>query len=256
MIGNPARPRTYQFDIDTLAVQYAAPRLRGIALATAHAMPSASPSRKIPTAPAAKVDLPPAEDSAGESPDAAAVRWTAGVCRGDGKCLESVYRAWFDRAYSQARATTRRDESFCLDAVQDAMVRVAQSMRPLASRAALDAWMTATVRSACIDALRREKRRLVRERTTGRPGGGTGNGAGARAEEGEALAWTIDQLDKLDAESAALLRARYAEGRTLAQTGQETGQTGAAAHGKVRRLLAKLAETARDAFGGLEWRQP
>src|SRR5262249_20822285 len=96
--------------------------------------------------------------------DATAAGVSAGVARGEPAALDRLYRAWFARALGLARAWTRRDEAFCLDVVQEAMLRAIRSLRPVPGAAALDGWMTSAVRSASIDALRREGRRLARER--------------------------------------------------------------------------------------------
>src|SRR5207237_963299 len=99
------------------------------------------------------------------------------------------YRAWFDWSFRLAQRLTRRDESFCLDVVQEAMLRVARSMKAMKSRTDLERWMSRVVHTAALDQLRRASRRGVRERARGSGGpradpggagehGGSGNGGG------------------------------------------------------------------------------
>src|SRR5688572_24902887 len=83
--------------------------------------------------------------------DAATV--TAAIARGDRAAFGEFYEAWFDRCYAMARGMSGRDESACLDIVQEAMLRVVRRMRPLPDAAALEAWMRRVVRSAAVDSL-------------------------------------------------------------------------------------------------------
>ena len=53
---------------------------------------------------------------------------TAAIASGDTEALASLYREHFDSLYGQARRITGRDESFCLDVVQDAFMRVIRSI--------------------------------------------------------------------------------------------------------------------------------
>ena len=72
---------------------------------------------------------------------------------GDAEALTGFYEAWFDRAFVLARALTRRDESFCLDVVQDARMRVVRSLPPLEEAAALGRWMVRVVHTTALDLL-------------------------------------------------------------------------------------------------------
>src|SRR5262245_41491413 len=49
---------------------------------------------------------------------------TAALAAGNEDAVETFYRRYFDWLYAQARRATRRDESFCLDVVQDAVLRI------------------------------------------------------------------------------------------------------------------------------------
>ena len=107
----------------------------------------------------------PAADEAPETRGSGSVRsLTRAIARGDTEAFGEFYEAWFDRTFAMARSVSRRDESFCLDIVQDTMLRVVRYMKPLATEESLGNWMGRAVLSATIDRLRREKRRPERER--------------------------------------------------------------------------------------------
>ncbi|QKK08214.1 MAG: hypothetical protein HND58_08515 [Planctomycetota bacterium] len=86
--------------------------------------------------------------------------------RGDTAAFGTIYERWFDRALSAAHRLTGRDESFCLDVVQDAMLRAARRLPALPHEAALGAWLCRAVHRAALDRLRAEKRRAARERSS------------------------------------------------------------------------------------------
>ena len=49
---------------------------------------------------------------------------TERLARGDESALGELYERWFDRMVGMAMAATGRDESFCMDAAQDAFVKL------------------------------------------------------------------------------------------------------------------------------------
>ena len=149
-------------------------------------------------------------------------RLTRLISAGDREAFGVLYEAWFDRSLAIARAVTGRDESFCLDVVQNAMIRVARSMKPMDSSAVLAAWMASVVRSAAIDQLRRETRRVRRERRSAGEAvpssdrlslfdraRSEGND-GADAGWGSRLEWLRRELADLDTHDADLILQRFA----------------------------------------------
>ncbi len=164
---------------------------------------------------------------------------TRAIARGDERAFARFYSDWFEPAYAMARDLTRRDESFCLDVVQDAMLRAARSMKPIDSENQLHAWMRRVVHTSALDHLRAERRRRAREL--------------ARASDAQAIIrplderieWLREELAKLPAADRSLLRLKFAQSATLADAGASEGITGASAHGRIRRAIARLAESAR-----------
>lgn len=164
---------------------------------------------------------------------------TRAIARGDEAAFERFYNDWFEPAYAIARALTRRDESFCLDVVQDAMLKAAKSMKPIDTHDQLAAWMRRVVHTAALDRLRAERRRLARERDAhAQPG--------PLAPLDDRIAWIRAELAKLPPEERSLLAMRFGRDKTLETTAAAHTLTPGAAHGRIRRILARL----RDAAGG------
>jgi RNA polymerase sigma factor (sigma-70 family) len=174
---------------------------------------------------------------AGE-PDAAAKRLSAGIARGDAAALDEFYRSWFDWAYAMAARLTRRDEAFCLDVVQDAVLRAARSMKRMESHADLERWMVRVVHTTALDRLRRESRRLRRERAGA--DADRAQDAAQIVELKERAAWVRARLADLPAADGWLVWLRIGRGRSLADTGTAAGIGAQAAHGRVRRAVARL----------------
>jgi RNA polymerase sigma factor (sigma-70 family) len=167
--------------------------------------------------------------------DASAARVSAGVAKGDSAALEALYRAWFARAFGLARGWTRRDEAFCLDVVQEAMLRAIRSLAAVPTGAALDGWMTTAVRSASVDALRREGRRLARERVHAQR-----RATNEDKPERDDLDDVLAALDELDPAEARLLRLRFERDLSLRAAAKYTGSTLGSVHGRIRRAVARL----------------
>ncbi len=178
--------------------------------------------------------------------DERAARLTRAVSRGDRGACEELCRGWFDRVYRMARAATRRDESFCLDVVQDVMMRVVKGMKPLEGERELKAWMGKATISCAIDRLRKEQRRARREREVA----GTAHSPTAdHAADGslaERIEWLRGQMERMGPEDRALMELRFGHGRTLDAAGEAAGVSGDAAHGRLRRALRGLIKSATE----------
>ncbi len=166
-------------------------------------------------------------------------RLTRAVARGSEPAFERFYNDWFEPAYAMARSLTQRDESFCLDVVQDAMLKAARSMKPISSEAALHAWVRRVVHTAALDHLRLERRRRARELACAT------EGADIIAPLDDRIEWLGAELAKLPSQDRSLLRLRFAQSATLASAGASEGLTPASAHGRIRRAIARLAANAR-----------
>ena len=160
-----------------------------------------------------------------------------GLAAADATAIEAFYRESFGAALGVARRASGRDEAFCLDAVHDGMLRLLKSVRGSLTDEQLDLYMKRCVVSACRDAMREERRRSARERTRAAFGSDShGEGARLKLEDVRAA------LERLDGVERELLAARFVREQTLERAGAEQGMTGAAAHGRVRRAIARLRE--------------
>lgn len=170
-------------------------------------------------------------------------RTTAAVAKGDRAALAVLYEAWFDRCFSVARSITRRDESFCLDIVQDSMLRVIRSLPRLQTREQLEAWMIRTVHTSALDRLRKDSRRLRREISRGRA-----ESTMQASATDDTIAWVLAKLAEMPDRS--LVGLRVAQGKSLEAVGTAAGISGDAAHGRIRRALERLKRLGREAGHG------
>jgi RNA polymerase sigma factor (sigma-70 family) len=169
---------------------------------------------------------------------------TTAIASGDTEAFGRFYDRYFDAAYGLARRVSGRDEAFCLDIVQEAMLRVVKHMRPLPDEDALFRWLAAVVRSTVYDVLRAEIRRKRREAWRGKEH--------AQRESGDAdtlrqIAWIRGELANLDPEDAWLLVMRHRCGWTLSRIGEALGLGTTTVDRRIRRLSAKLKRGATDA---------
>jgi RNA polymerase sigma factor (sigma-70 family) len=162
------------------------------------------------------------------------------VAAGDREALAVAYRHWFGLMYAEARRATGRDESFCLDVVQDAMMRLIRTMRPIDGHAELRRRLRVVVRSCACDLLRAEWRRRRRERRRARAEAQDPPDRGVQP----CHRWLGEQLAWLDERSCAILHMRYRLGWTLARIGLALGAKPGAVHGRLMRVLESLRRRA------------
>lgn len=171
---------------------------------------------------------------------------TAAIAAGDTAAFARFYDRWFDAMCAEASRATGRDEAFCLDVVQDAMMRVIRSMRPLPAEDDVRRWLRAVVYSCAYDRLRSETRRRRRETAAARTRPMTAPPARNRADEGQRLEWLERQLGSLDDRSLQILLMRHRFGWTLREIGSALKQTPGAVDGRLRRLVRTLRRRARE----------
>jgi RNA polymerase sigma factor (sigma-70 family) len=159
-------------------------------------------------------------------------RVSSGIAAGSRDALSALFAARFDFLLSVARERTRRDESFGLDCVQDTMLKVARSLPPLDSLAALDTWLRRTILHAALDRIRSEHSRAARHVARGE--------ARAADADDERIADLQAELDRLPAEERHFLLLRFRSGLTLAQIAAHTGNAPKAIDSRLRRVLARL----------------
>ena len=170
--------------------------------------------------------------------------FTAAIASGDTEAFARLFRERFDDMFADARRATGRDESFCLDVVQDAMIRVIRSMKPLDTEERLRSWLRVVVRSCAYDRLRKEVRQRKWEAVAAKLPRETAD----RAETERRLEWLQAELARLDDPSVRLLLMRYRLGWTLQRIGVAFRLRPGAVDGRVRRLTAALRRRAGETY--------
>ena len=166
---------------------------------------------------------------------------TTAVAAGDTDAFAVFYAQWFDVMYRQAQQVSQRDESFCLDITQDAMLRVIKSVKPMDSADDLRRWLNVVVKTCAYDRFREQTRRNARERKFEPE---------QESEEQEntleRLQWLERELRSMDRSDAELLLMRHRFGWTLKRIGQKLGLKPGAVDGKIQRLVSKLRRRAKE----------
>jgi RNA polymerase sigma factor (sigma-70 family) len=160
---------------------------------------------------------------------------SAAMAGGDAEAVEAFYRQYFDSLYSHARRCTRRDESFCLDVVQDAVLRVIRTVKQVDSEPRFRGWLKLVVQTTAFDLLRNERRRKNREAMSAV----TPFSTDADADSLQ-LDWLAEQISRLDPELVRIIEMRFERSWTLRRIGQTLGISGGAVDGRLRRALRKV----------------
>jgi RNA polymerase sigma factor (sigma-70 family) len=167
------------------------------------------------------------------------------MAAGDAPAVESFYRRYFDWLYEQARIATRRDESFCLDVVQDAVLRIVRTVRKVESEAQFRTWLRLVVQTVACDRLRSESRRVRRELVT----------AGRASEvvhdehvDDSQRQWLKQQIGHLDPQLVRMIELRYEQSWTLQRIARFFGLSIGTIDGRLRRALTQLRHRAMREF--------
>jgi RNA polymerase sigma factor (sigma-70 family) len=163
---------------------------------------------------------------------------TRRIACGDAEAFARFFDAFYDDAMRIAAKTTGRDESVCLDIVQDAMLKAMRGMKPIPNQPQLKCWFRAVLRSAAYDWLRRETRfrriqrnpSAISERTL----------ATSNFDDEARLVWLEWQLQQLEPGLQQLIHWRYRMGWTLQRIASKLGLRPGAVDGRIRRALERI----------------
>ncbi len=173
------------------------------------------------------------------SDDEATHKLTTAMSAGDGRAVEVVYRTDFGWLYAQARRASRRDESFALDVVQDAVLRIIRTIRPVKSEGQLRAWMILVVQTTALDLLRSERRREKRQLVV------VASSSDEAPEFDESdYQWLREQVQKLDPQIVRMIELRYEQHWTLGRIGKVFGLSIGTIDGRLRKALQELRDRA------------
>lgn len=176
-----------------------------------------------------------AADASRDSDDEWATRVTRAVHGGSREALGELYDRCAEDLVRFVRGTTRRDESFALDCLQETFVRLAARPPIVDSHGALLAWLRLTALNAARNAIVAETRRARREAKLPRHRGTAGDDG--RRDEIEPAAALLARLEEKEAE---LLRLRHVEGMRVAAIARALGATPRAVESALRRIVARL----------------
>jgi RNA polymerase sigma factor (sigma-70 family) len=163
---------------------------------------------------------------------------TAGMAAGETAAIDEFYRTYFSWLYREARHITGRDESFCLDVVQDATLRIVRCIKPVESQGRLKAWLRLVIKTAAYDLLRAERRHARHLAAAAMAPRGA-----APPEEAGRSAWLAEQLAALDPQLVTLIELRYREGWTLHKIAEHLGLSIGTIDGRLRRALGRLQQS-------------
>ena len=181
------------------------------------------------------------DERADEPPSRGAAReLTSRIARGDDAALAELYERWYDRMVGMAMAGTSKDESFCMDAAQDAFVRLIRNPVVLDDDRALAAWLKKLVMSSAYDRLKAERRRAAREENRGEVDRSNDSTGASRLPEVE------EAIAMLEQEQGELVLARFRFGWTLARIGERFNLAGGAVDGRIGRIVRTLRKNLND----------
>lgn len=171
---------------------------------------------------------------------------TAAMAAGDTRAVEVFYRRYFDSLYAHARRCTRRDEAFCLDVVQESVLRIIRNVRPARTEAQLSAWFRLVVQTAAYDLIRQDLRRHRREvvACVGAPESADLNDV--EQSDQERLEWLRSEISSFDAQLAHMLDLRFTQQWTLARIAEAMGLSLGTVDGRLRRALVELRRRAME----------
>jgi RNA polymerase sigma factor (sigma-70 family) len=167
------------------------------------------------------------------------------MAAGDEQAIEDFYRRYFDWLYQKARRATGRDEAFCLDVVQEAVLRIVRCVRPIESEGRFRAWLRLVVQTTAYDLMKSDARRARREAAVVVSCGGPSE---CETDSADRLAWLRRQIVVLAPEVARMIDLRFQKSWTLARIGRLLGLSVGTVDGRLRKALGHLRELARKEF--------
>ncbi len=172
---------------------------------------------------------------------------TAGMASGERNAVETFYRRYFDLLYAEARRATRRDEAFCLDVVQEGVLRIIRSVRRVDSEAQLATWLRLVIRTTALDLLRGETRRQRRQAVAVPIGFREEHFGRAPSDSDEQqITWLRRQIQSFDPQLIEIIDLRFHGRWTLARIAGKLGLSVGTIDGRLRRALRALRNRARE----------
>jgi RNA polymerase sigma factor (sigma-70 family) len=178
-------------------------------------------------------------------PANALAKLTAALAAGNENAVEMFYRQYFPYLYAQAVRATGRDEAFCLDVVQDAVLRIIRTVRTVESEEQFRAWLRLVVRTTAYDQLRAERRRGKREAMIVAVGAVENEEA---AFDDSQIDWLKEQLARCDPQLVRIIELRFEKRWTLRRIAEMLGLSIGTIDGRLRRAISDLKTRAAEEF--------
>lgn len=207
-------------------------------------------------APALRIELDLTDESSRRADtDSTVNSWTdlsKRIAEGDTQALAKYYECFFDSMYSEAIRLTGRDENYCLDVVQDSMLKAIRSMKPVRSKSHLEAWSLTVVKCVVYDRIRSEIARQKRQAEyADRKSQESDQFNDSQWVENEArLLWLEEQIDQLDGDLKKMFHLRYRLGWSLSRIAVRFGIKTGAVDGRIRRAVEAIRKKANQETAG------
>ena len=172
---------------------------------------------------------------------------TCAVREGDADSFQVFYDHFFNEVYRQVARTTGRDESTCLDIVQETMMKIIRVLKPIDNLPQLTAWVRIVTRTTTYDWLKRDVRHGKNQALTAtdEPSSEPDHSA---IEDQARLVWLEQQLKSLPTNTRNMISLRYRMGWTLKQIAAQFGTKTGTIDGRIRRALEQLKQQADQEF--------
>ena len=174
---------------------------------------------------------------------------TKAIAAGNSAAVEKFYRLYFEWLYKQARRATQRDEAFCLDVVQEAVLKIIRTLKRVDQERRLLAWIKLVVQSVALDMLKQETRGKNRAilATAGQPEFYQMPDVIETVEQQDKqINWLKQQIAKLDPVLVQMIEMRFQKQWTLQKIGQRFGLSAGTIDGRLQRVMKMLREKAID----------
>jgi|GEM_PF-1839908 len=174
------------------------------------------------------------KESVSDAADNFAADLTRRLAAGSADAVELFYRRYFDFLLAHARRATGRDEAFCLDVVQEVVLKIIRLTRVVKSESQWNAWLKLVVRTTAYDLLKSEQRRTARQIAVIVPQ------QYETPECDERIEILHAEIARLDPQLARMIEMRFTGGWTLSRIGKAFGLSIGGVDGRLRRALANL----------------
>ncbi len=163
---------------------------------------------------------------------------TAGLARGDDAAWAQFHRDYGPQIFRHLLAAAWGDHDLANEALQQTYLRVARHARPCDSVPMFAGWLRVVARSALSDCRRRGRK--FWDRLEHRSADPADPGASEHVEEERMLTALDAALSRLDAESRALLEAKYFSGADVRSLAAKLTISEKAVESRLTRARAEL----------------